>query len=398
MDKIDVHNYKGRLRLALNKLENSDLPGDAKKDIMDFYHYILDKGINVGRIAKYIYHLMQISKMLGKSFTETEKDDIIGIVNKIGEMNYAEYTKHDFNVIIKRFYKWLEGGDEDYPDKVRWITTTVKNDKGKLPEELLSKDEVMKLIKAADHLRDRAFISLLYESGCRIGEMLNIRIKHVNIDELGAQIIVDGKTGMRRIRVVASATYLTIWLEYHPLRDNPNAPLWPVIGTRNHNGYLNYSNANKMIKKVAEKAGIKKRVNPHIFRHSRATHMANYLTEAQMNHYFGWVQGSDMPSTYVHLSGRDLDGAILKIYGLKKDDEEEKREEFTPKKCQRCEKMNSPTGKICNRCGCPLDDETISKIEDQRKRMENLMANLLKDPEVRGIIANKMREMRNGGE
>ena len=44
--------------------------------------------------------------------------------------------------------------------------------------------------------------------------------------------------------------------------------------------------------------------------------MANYLTEAQMNVYFGWVQGSDMPSIYVHLSGRDVDYAILKANGV----------------------------------------------------------------------------------
>jgi len=45
--------------------------------------------------------------------------------------------------------------------------------------------------------------------------------------------------------------------------------------------------------------------------------MANYLTEAQMNAYFGWVQGSDMPSIYVHLSGRDIDDAILKANGVR---------------------------------------------------------------------------------
>lgn len=44
--------------------------------------------------------------------------------------------------------------------------------------------------------------------------------------------------------------------------------------------------------------------------------MANYLTEAQMNDYFGWVQGSGMPSVYVHLSGRDVDDAILKANGI----------------------------------------------------------------------------------
>jgi integrase/recombinase XerD len=44
--------------------------------------------------------------------------------------------------------------------------------------------------------------------------------------------------------------------------------------------------------------------------------MANYLTEAQMNVYFGWAQGSDTPGVYVHLSGRDVDDAILKANGI----------------------------------------------------------------------------------
>ena len=70
------------------------------------------------------------------------------------------------------------------------------------------------------------------------------------------------------------------------------------------------------LNKIAKKAGINKKIHPHLFRHSRGTYMANYLTEAQMNAYFGWVQGSGMPSIYVHLSGRDIDDAVLKANGI----------------------------------------------------------------------------------
>ncbi|KXA90543.1 hypothetical protein AKJ40_01415 [candidate division MSBL1 archaeon SCGC-AAA259M10] len=51
-----------------------------------------------------------------------------------------------------------------------------------------------------------------------------------------------------------------------------------------------------MLNRVAEKADIDKPVNPHHFRHSRATFLANRLTESQMCEWFGWVQGSDRPS------------------------------------------------------------------------------------------------------
>ena len=44
--------------------------------------------------------------------------------------------------------------------------------------------------------------------------------------------------------------------------------------------------------------------------------MANHLTEFQMNQYFGWIQGSDMPSTYVHMSGKNVDEALLRMNGV----------------------------------------------------------------------------------
>jgi site-specific recombinase XerD len=76
-----------------------------------------------------------------------------------------------------------------------------------------------------------------------------------------------------------------------------------------------------MLQEVAKKAGIKKAINPHNYRHSRATSLANHFTEAQMNEYFGWIQGSDISQVYVHLSGRDLDDCVLNLRGMKPKEE-----------------------------------------------------------------------------
>ena len=70
----------------------------------------------------------------------------------------------------------------------------------KLPEELLTEEEIQKMISSCANLRDRALVSVLYESGCRIGEIGNLRIKDVLFDEYGAKIDVLGKTGARRVR------------------------------------------------------------------------------------------------------------------------------------------------------------------------------------------------------
>ena len=76
-----------------------------------------------------------------------------------------------------------------------------------------------------------------------------------------------------------------------------------------------------MLHVTAIRAGIAKRVNPHSFRHARASNLANFLTEAQMKEYLGWVGDSRMASTYVHLSGRNIDNALFKLNGIKTEDE-----------------------------------------------------------------------------
>ena len=220
------------------------------------------------------------------------EEDIKDLVRKIGQMNYTELTKLDHKKVIKKFFKWLDGNDK----RVKWIKTWMNNSKEKLPEELLNKDDIQRMIKACYTVRDKALISVLWESGCRAGELLGMKIKNVQFDEKGAVIIVHGKTGSRRLRLVSSVPHLSNWLEHHPLKNNPEAPLWVSVGSKNHAKQIMYHCLNARLRKIAKRAGIKKKVNPHMFRHSRATDLANLLTEAQMKKYFGWTKDSKMAS------------------------------------------------------------------------------------------------------
>ncbi|MGC9444407.1 MAG: hypothetical protein ACP5E9_05700 [Candidatus Methanospirareceae archaeon] len=85
----------------------------------------------------------------------------------------------------------------------------------------------------------------------------------------------------------------------------------------------------------------------------RSTHLASRLTEAQMEEYLGWVHGSRMQSIYVHMSGRDLDGDLLKMYGLedKRDDEPIK---LKMQECPHCRTVNTAGARICMHCRKPL--------------------------------------------
>ncbi|MEM0159930.1 MAG: zinc ribbon domain-containing protein, partial [Candidatus Micrarchaeaceae archaeon] len=76
--------------------------------------------------------------------------------------------------------------------------------------------------------------------------------------------------------------------------------------------------------------------------------------------------------TYVHLSLRDQDNAILKAYGIEVDDSK-KIEEERPKECPRCHRLNPSNSIFCNTCGMPLDIKTAIDLDNKRKESESLL-------------------------
>jgi site-specific recombinase XerD len=353
-----------------------------------FLNKLRAEGLSQLRVKKYDYTLRKLSKMLAKPFREAERADIEALLVKLDQSGYAEWSKHDFKVVIKRFWKWLKASEEGYPREVSWIKTTMKRNHEKLPEDLLTEDEVARLIQAADNIRDKALISTLYESGCRIGELQSMRLKSVAFNDYGVTIQIRGKTGSRKLLLISSTPYLANWLGHHPSKD-PESPVWTVFRSKGTFRPLTYNTIRDLIMNLGQKAGLNKRLNPHNFRHSRATHLAKKLTEQQLNAYMGWVQGSGMTRVYVHLSGRDMDDAILEMHGIKKAEGQEQAGRLEPKKCPRCEKLNDFEARMCNRCGLPLDPETAIKLE---QKMDDL-AKLIDTPGIlEKLIERKIEE------
>lgn len=143
-----------------------------------------------------------------------------------------------------------------------------------------------------------------------------MKIGDIEFDQYGALINVDGKTGKREIRLVESVDILKKWLKVHPRGEDPDAALcWSQKG-----GSLARYSWSRILTKLAERAGIEKKVHPHLLIHFRATHLVEEgLTEMQLRKIFGWTRKSNMPSVYVHLSRQDTDEAILNLHGIEFD-------------------------------------------------------------------------------
>ena len=392
MNKVDIYDFQRRLEQAMDKLSKDNIGTENIRDIASFSKIKLAKGVSPGRAAKIIHCLRLLAKRLKKPFRQATKDDLIALVGNLERSDYAEHTKYDLKVMLKMFYKWLKGNDEFAPPEISWLKKSKKNLDHKLPEDLLSEDEVLRMTEAAINPRDKTLILVLYETGCRIGELLSLQMKNVNFDQYGAVLRVTGKTGDRRVRIISSAPVLASWLNAHPRAKDPEAWLWfQYKNNKKTDKCMRHGTVYATLKKIAKRAGIQKKVYPHLFRHSRATALANKLTEAQMKEHFGWVQGSEMAATYVHLSGRDVDNAFLKIHGLVQA-ENPQEEKLKLRVCQRCKDHNSSSSKFCTKCGLPLDEQTIASIENQRQKSDNVMNKLMEDEEVRNLLLKKIME------
>lgn len=394
---MDIHHYEKRYRRALEVIkESKDISDEDKEIIYRYNDYCLTKDISFGKIAVYLLYLRKLVVMLKKPIVKATKEDLMRVVAQFNQEDYSEETKKAFKIMLRRLYKIINGLDENdpYPEEVRWISINIKNNHKKLPESLITEEELVNIVHSAENIRDKALIATLGESGCRVSEVGLMKIKHVAFEEYGARLTVSGKTGARKILVVNSSPFLKEWINQHPFNRNPEAYLWY---NPQQNGFLTYSRITAILKKATKKAGITKNIHPHLLRHSRATRLANVLSDSQLKNYLGWIQGSKMASIYIHMSGKDTDEAILKTHGVEIKREVEQESGLKSINCMRCQTVNIPTNRFCNSCGLILDQKAQKEVlvSDMKKaEANNLMDELFKDPEVLQVVLRKIKEVK----
>lgn len=219
-DRIDVHKVRQRYDCACRHLANDPKLSERNKQLITkFVQDLQAQGITLTRLLKYLFVLPQLARYLKRDLDAATVEDIKRVVGEINASDYAEWTKGDFRIGLKRFYRWLRqllhGQD---PPETAWFRIG-NGQKRILPEELLTEDDIQKLVDACENSRDRALVLCIYETGGRIGELLNLRRRHVQFAEYGAVLMFSGKTGDRRVRIIAAAPALAQWLNDSPAKE-----------------------------------------------------------------------------------------------------------------------------------------------------------------------------------
>ena len=380
-----LHDWKREIERRELQLRNAkryypDLPEGAAKAILGFVHS-REREVSPARIVTYLRVLTEAAGRIGEDFLHPNKDTP-GVVKERYRRNKG-WTLATAGSCLAKFWQWhFARQDATVPPylKVKVSKRELVGHKG--PETVLTPEEVSRMADYAQNYRDAALIWTLYEGGLRIGEATTLRIGDVEHIDNGLMLhLREGKTGPRTVPLFSGAVpALLAWLRSHPRKDERTAPLFCGIDRSEQIGQpLTYNAFVKGIKKTAKRAGITKPINPHNFRHSRATEMARNprISTSVLEGFFGWQHGSPMAATYVHLSGKDVEQSIRAAYGLA----EEAKPAPTmpkPKVCLRCKTASPSEAIYCSLCAAPLDPAAvveqgsrIAELERQVQLMRN---------------------------
>ena len=337
--------------------------------IREFDDECVVNGLAPASRLHYAKELRAAAALLDKPFRDATKGDLKRTVASFADGRSTK-TVNNLKIAVKRFYKWLYDMDDEYPKVVKWMKPKTVKNKIK-PEQLITDDEFGKLLRACNNQRDRTMLQLIREEAFRPHELLGMRVGDVRPTKYGFLITVDGKTGSRTVPVIDAAPDLRLWLNIHAAREDAEAPLWHAF-KRGDLSPLGYDGFRNVFRRLSRVSGIKRRVFPYLFRHTALTADAKKLPESVLRKKAGWVPGSRMPAVYVHLSGRDVEDAVLRERGMEPEGEPEFARE--PASCPRCGQDNPYDAKYCMGCSAPMDPATPYQEEeaDVQKRIGDL--------------------------
>lgn len=400
--KLDIHNYPRMYEAVRTQIRVSEI-SQRNKDLIFSYadSCLLQQTCGQVRLIRVMGVLLLAARALGKDFDKATREDLQRLI--AGWMQrqppYSTQTIGTYRAMVKKFYTWLDNPSQytsrtPPPPLVSWISAHVKSkDKRKLQRtDLLIPADIERVITVARTPRDKAFFGVLWETGGRIAEIGNRRIRDAVPSSVGFTLEVDGKTGVRSPLIVSSAPLLTQWLNNHPYKDNPDAPLWVHQHAKGPK-LMMYPALRELIRDYFRQVGITKRVYPHLFRHSRATYClaSGLMTEAQAKAYFGWAPNSDQLATYAHLLASDANAAILRENNLIP--KTEAHDELRASKCHRCGELNASLSDYCTKCGAVLDLKKAYEHQQLHSVKEELVTALFKVMVERGLVDEAAKEI-----
>jgi len=244
------------------------------------------RGLSPLTVRNYGFFVQKFVTHSGKKAEEVNEDDVKAYLGSLFE-DKSKNTIMLAAAALKFFFK--EVLKKDF-ENVR----VPKKDK-KLPE-VLSKQEVLRLIESADNAKTKLMISMLYSSGLRVSELVNLKVSDLDLQNNTAWVR-KGKGSKDRIFSLAKNLNESV-KGYLEGRDN--------LYVFSKDKPLTTRNIQKIIFSLRQKAGINKKVTPHTLRHSFATHLLEQGTDIRVIQALLGHSNLNTTQLYTHISSEQI--------------------------------------------------------------------------------------------
>ena len=269
------------------------------------------KGFSIFRISSYAYTLVEFARTVGKNLDEVTEEDFRRYVGSLASRNKVSTIREKMKR-IRVFMRWLKRlPGNTTPEPMAWFfRIKPRNTKGhkelRVLEKIITEEEYQKLIGVAKSPKMRALLQFMYESGARILEILRVRIKDVDTENHYAVV-----GGGKRLIALPKTEHIEEWIKKHPMRRKPEAYLF--CNSRDPRKPMRYQSVRKILNNLSKKAGLRRRITPHMFRHTRASILAKAgVSPYTMNKVMGWSTDSKMWRTYLHITQKDAVDEVLR--------------------------------------------------------------------------------------
>ena len=280
--------------------------------INDFLLYLeMDLNYSKNTINTYSNALNHLDNNIKKDILKLRSTDIENFISKL---NLESSSVSNYLSAYKTFY--------NYYIKIGKININPidKVDSPKLSKHLptyLTVEEVDKLldidIKDAFSARNKSLLELLYATGIRISELINLEFKNIDLNECIIRIM--GKGSKERIVPIndLAIKYLKIYVKdyrYKLVKKYQNN----FVYLNNHGKKMTRQGVFIMIKKRTKETGIKKDVSPHTLRHSIATHMLENGADLRIIQEFLGHESIGTTQIYTHLTNQKLKSDYMEFF------------------------------------------------------------------------------------
>ena len=273
---------------------------DIEKEIYDYMNYlIIERQLSSNTIDAYKRDLYSFFNYVKKGYKHIDKKDIINYITSL-DIDPKSINRHI--VTLKNYFNFLEKNSMININPCEDITGL--KTKKSIPR-VLSEEDIDKLLdidpKNAFEYRNKAMLELMYSSGLRVSELLNLNVNDIDFDLNIVRIF--GKGSKERIMPIneIATSYLYEYINIYRktlLKNKVNDILF--LNSRGES--LSRQGFFKILKEIAREKEINKELSPHTLRHSFATHLLNHGADLRSIQTMLGHENIETTQIYTHVS------------------------------------------------------------------------------------------------